>query len=111
MKLRTTHLMTATGISIAALLTFAPRSTPAAFAETSVARSATTAFVSAPPKSGRRMHWIHARTTARESRFGSTVVVGLGSMRDLASLETTYGFEHVQAVPSLRAAKVRIGAR
>ena len=45
---------------------------------------------------------------SRESRFGSKAVIGLESMRDLASLKSTYRFEHVQAVPALHAAVVTV---
>jgi hypothetical protein len=65
----TTKRLAATGISIAALLTFAPRSAPAVFAHNPSFGPATPAFVSAPPKPGRRMHWFHAHANARASRF------------------------------------------
>ena len=59
------------------------------------------------------MHWFHSHASvrslqSRESRFGSTAVIGLESMRDLASLKSSYRFEHVQAVPALHAAVVTV---
>ena len=61
------------------------------------------------------MHWFHWNPKARlleahANRFGSTAVIGLLSMRDLASLRDRYGFEHVQAIPALRAARVNVDA-
>ena len=55
-------------------------------------------------------HW-HPRARALQSRterFGSTAVIGLESMRDLDSLRDLYGFEHVRAIPALRAAQVSV---
>src|SRR4051794_2842225 len=95
--------LAAIGVALAAVFAFVPRSTAAA------------APVSAPPKSGLQMHWFHAHATARslesrESRFGSTAVIGLESMQDLASLKATYRFESVRAVPALHAAVVTVEA-
>jgi len=70
--------------------------------------------ISPPPKpSDHRMHWYRSQPSARtlQSRagaFGSVAVLGLESMRDLASLRETYGFEHVQAFPGLHAAAVNV---
>jgi len=57
----------------------------------STATSATTTIASAPPNPGRRMHWFRSHAVARTlergvARFGSTAIIGLESMRDLASL-------------------------
>src|SRR5262249_14099137 len=88
--------------------------TPAVFAHGPSAGSAT-AHVSPPPKPGRRMHWFRSRHTTRslesESRFGSTAVVGLDSMRELPALTKAYGFTDVHAIPSLHAAQVHVDAR
>jgi subtilisin family serine protease len=87
----------------------------AVFDSSSTATSATTTVASAPPNPGREMHWFRSHTAARSlergaARFGSTAVIGLESMRDLASLRRSYGFEAVQAMPALRAARVRVDA-
>jgi subtilisin family serine protease len=110
----TTKLLVAMGASLVALLVFAPRSAPA-FNSTATATvtSAATTVAAAPPKSGRRMHWVRSHTAAlslerRAARFGSTAVIGLESMHDLASLRQSYGFETVQAMPALRAARVHV---
>ena len=101
MDLTTHKLLAAIGLTLAAIFAFAPRSTAAA------------APASAPPKSGLQMHWFHSQAgvrslQSRESRFGSKAVIGLESMLDLASLKSTYRFEHVQAVPALHAAVVTL---
>jgi subtilisin family serine protease len=73
-------------------------------------------LTSRPPKlSGEHMRWYHWHASARAlqgrtSKFGSTAVVGLESMRDLASLRAAYGFERVRAIPALRAAEVSVDA-
>ena len=87
----------------------------AVFNSISTATSATTTVASAPPNLGRRMHWFRSHTAARSlergvARFGSTAVIGLRSMRDLASLRRSYGIETVQAMPALRAARVHVDA-
>ena len=61
------------------------------------------------------MHWYHShrsdgRRRARAADFGSIAVVGVESMRDLASLRSAYGFDHVRAIPALHAAQVRVNA-
>jgi len=81
----------------------------------STATSASTTVTSAPPNPGRQMHWFRSHTAARSlergaARFGSTAVIGLESMRDLAGLRRSYGFETLQAIPALRAARVHIDA-
>src|SRR4051812_9246843 len=93
--------LAALGVALAALFAVVPRSTAAV------------APASAPPKSGLQMHWFHSHAStrslqSRESRFGAKAVIGLESMRDLASLKSTYRFEHVQPVPALHAAVVTI---
>jgi subtilisin family serine protease len=80
-----------------------------------LAASAATTVAAAPPKSGRPMQWFRAHTAARSlerraARFGSTVVIGLESMRNLASLRRSYGFETLEAMPALRAARVHVDA-
>ena len=87
----------------------------AVFNSSSTATSATTTVASARPNPGRLMHWFRSHTAARSlergaARFDSTAVIGLGSMRDLASLRRSYGFETVQAMPALRAARVHVDA-
>jgi subtilisin family serine protease len=87
----------------------------AVFNSDSTANSATTSAASAPPNPGHQMHWIHSQTAARSlereaARYGSTAVIGLESMRDLTALRTSYGFETVQAMPALRAARVHVDA-
>jgi subtilisin family serine protease len=87
----------------------------AVFNSSSTATPATTTVASARPDPGRQMHWVRSHTAARSlkrgaARFGSTAVIGLGSMRDLASLRRSYGFETVQAMPALRAARVHVDA-
>jgi hypothetical protein len=81
----------------------------------STATPASTAVASAAPKPGRQMRWFRSDTGARSlergaARFGSTAVIGLESMRDLASLRGSYGFETLQAMPTLRAARVHVDA-
>lgn len=95
--------LAALGVALAALFAFVPRSTAAV------------APAAAPPKSGLQMHWFHSPAgsrslQSRESRFGSKAVIGLESMHDLASLKSTYRFEHVRAVPALHAAVVTVDA-
>ena len=63
----------------------------AVFDSSSTATSATTTVASAPPNPGREMHWFRSHAVARTlergvARFGSTAIIGLESMRDLASL-------------------------
>jgi hypothetical protein len=71
-------------------------------------------LTSPPPKlSGRHMHWYRWHPSARSlqgrtAEFGSTAVLGLESMHDLASLRAAYGFRHVRAIPALRAAEVTV---
>ncbi|MFL6005124.1 MAG: S8 family peptidase [Gaiellaceae bacterium] len=93
--------LAAIAVALAAVFAFVPRSTAAA------------APVSMPPRSGLQMHWFHSHASvrsleSRESRFGSKAVIGLESMRDLASLKATYRFESVRAVPALHAAEVTL---
>src|SRR5207248_1898827 len=47
---------------------------------------------------------------ARAPEFGSTVVLGLRSMHELASVRADYGLEHVRTIPMLHAAEVRVDA-
>src|SRR4051794_16216348 len=67
---------------------------------------------SPPQPTGRHMHWYHWHSAARSlqgrAQFGSTAVVGLESMRDLAALRERYGFDRVRAIPALHAAQVSI---
>jgi len=81
----------------------------------STVTSASTTVTYAPPNPGRQMQWFRSQTAARSlvrgaARFGSSAVIGLESMRDLAALRRSYGFETVQAMPTLRAARVRLAA-
>jgi hypothetical protein len=67
-----------------------------------------------PPRlSGHRMRWFRwdpaaRRLQRRAGAFGSVAVLGLESMRDLASLRDAYGFDRVQAIPELHAAEVSV---
>jgi serine protease len=68
-------------------------------------------LISPPPRLHRAVHWFHWQASRRslqahETAFGSTVVLGLASMRDLAPLRARYGFARVQAIPVLHAALV-----
>src|SRR5439155_5366532 len=59
------------------------------------------------------MVWYRWHPSARAlqgtaEQFGSTAVVGLESMRDLASLRSQYGFGRVLALPDLHAAEVSV---
>ncbi len=66
---------------------------------------------SSRPPAGKQMHWYHwhpSGSAPRAGRLGSTAIVGLESMADLASLRAAYGLERVHAIPSLRAAQVGI---
>jgi subtilisin family serine protease len=97
------------------LATLAVVGVMAAFTSSSAATSATTTVASAPPNPGHPMQWFRSHTVERSlergaARFGSTAVIGLESMRDLASLRWSYGFETVQAMPALRAARVHVDA-
>src|SRR4051795_12189136 len=72
------------------------------------------ASASSRPQSGKPMHWFHSQpsaSTPRAERFGSTAIVGLESMADLASLRGSYGLKRVHAIPSLHAAQVSVDAR
>ena len=85
------------------------------FNSSSTATSAPTSVASAPPSPGHQMHWLRSRTAARSlereaARFGSTAVIGLRSMHDMASLRRSYGFESLQAMPALHAARVHVDA-
>ena len=64
------------------------------------ARFWTMPFVSQPRLSSKRMHWYHWHPAARSlqgraAKFGSTAVIGLESMQDLAALRERYGFDRV----------------
>jgi subtilisin family serine protease len=66
-----------------------------------------------PKPRGRHMHWYHWHPSARAlkartARFGSTAVVGLESMDDLAAFRAAYRFERVRAIPALRAVEVSV---
>jgi subtilisin family serine protease len=81
----------------------------------STATSAITSAASAPRNLGREMRWFRSHAAARALergavRFGSTAVIGLESMRDVAALRRSYGFEALQAMPALRAVRVRVDA-
>ena len=101
MNLTTSKLLAAMGLALAVIFALVPRSTAAGAGQASAA--------SAPPKPGVQMHWFHSHASGRSpqnlgTNFGSTVVVGVESMDDLASLRRSFGFEDVQTVPALHAA-------
>jgi subtilisin family serine protease len=85
-----------------------------AIAALAIAAPLAGASLNSPPRSsGRQMHWYrwHPSTRALQARgakFGSTAVLGLESMSDLASLRDNYDFERVRAMPALHAAQVSI---
>lgn len=63
----------------------------------------------------RRMHWYRWQPSARvlqkkAAKFGSTVVIGLESTRDLGFLRAVYGLEDVRALPELHAVEVAVDA-
>src|SRR5262245_63441783 len=69
--------------------------------------------ISPPPRvDGYQMHWFRwqpsTRTLQSVGQFGSTAVVGLESMRDLAALRAAYGLDRVHAIPELHAAEVSV---
>src|SRR5437899_12909817 len=60
-----------------------------------------------------RMQWFRWHPSARSlqgraAQFGSTAVIGLESMDDLASLRERYRFDRVRAIPELHAAEVSV---
>jgi thermitase len=73
-----------------------------------------TPFVSSPRKLSRgHMHWYRWHPAARSlqgraAKFGSTAVIGLESMRDLAAIRKRYGFDRVLAIPALHAVQVSV---
>ena len=112
---RTAWLATA----LAALVMAAPTANAApnrGFVRYSIAGSMQVALplISPPPKlSGHQMRWFHSNPAVRKlqgkaSAFGSVAVLGLESMRDLDSLRDVYGFDHIEAIPELRAAQVSV---
>jgi subtilisin family serine protease len=77
--------------------------------------AASSASISSARGGGGQVDWYRWDTTsdtlqARRPQFGSTIVLGLESMSDLAALRKGYGLELVRAIPSLRAAEVRVDA-
>ena len=71
------------------------------------------AVASRPPKLDRTMHWYRWHPSSRTlqghtSKIGSTAVLGLTSMRELAPLSGRYGFRVVRAFPQLQAAEVGV---
>jgi subtilisin family serine protease len=65
--------------------------------------------IAAPPASAAgRMHWYHSQTSVSTAGLGSTVVVGLESTDDLASLRAEYGFDRVRPIAALHAAVVSV---
>jgi hypothetical protein len=109
-----TRLLTAISTAVTAIALAAPAATAAPDRHPISARiPLATPAVSTPPGLHGRMRWFRWHPTPRSlqaRRFGSTVVVGLGSMQDLASLRRRYGFQRVQAIPALRAAEVTVDA-
>ena len=105
MNLTTHKLLAAIGLSLAVIFALVPRSTAAGAGQASPA--------AAPPRPGLQMQWFHSHASARslqdiETNFGSTAVVGLESMDDLASLRQSFGFENVRKVPALHAVQVTV---
>jgi subtilisin family serine protease len=77
--------------------------------------SAATHSLWPPLKIHRHMQWYRWHPGARSlqgraSKFGSTAVIGLESMRDLAALRKWYGFDRVIAIPALHAVQVSVDA-
>src|SRR2546426_5053005 len=78
-----------------------------------LALAAPLAIASRPPKLNRTMHWYRWHPSARTlqghtSKIGSTAVLGLASMRELAPLSGRYGFQVVRVFPQLHAAEVGV---
>jgi subtilisin family serine protease len=72
---------------------------------------ASAASLSRPPAlHSAHVGWYRWHPTARvlHRHFGSKIVLGLASMRDLQSLRVEYGFQHVQTIPALHAAEVQV---
>ena len=68
---------------------------------------------SPPPRLDRAMHWYRWDPSARSLQghaieVGSTAVLGVVSMRELAPLRSRYGFRVVAAFPRLHAAEVSV---
>jgi hypothetical protein len=68
-----------------------------------------------PKPSGMEMHWYHSHQSAkglkaRKSKIGPNAVIGLRSMKDLASLRSAYGFDRVRRIPALHAVEIRVDA-
>jgi subtilisin family serine protease len=106
-------------VALAALAFVAPSANAASdreFVRYSIAGSMQVALplISPPPKvSGHPMRWFRwdpaaRRLQGRAGAFGSVAVLGLESMRDLASLRALYGFDRVEAIPELHAAQVSV---
>jgi subtilisin family serine protease len=75
--------------------------------------TATAATLSRPPQvRTTHFNWYRWHPTARtlERRYGSKVVVGVESMRDLKSLRVEYGFQDVQTIPALHAVEVHVNS-
>jgi hypothetical protein len=71
------------------------------------------AVASPPPRLDRAMQWYRWHPSARNLQgrtmeVGSTAVLGVVSMRELAPLRSRYGFRVVRAFPQLHAAEVSV---
>lgn len=87
----------------------------AAFAVLALAAPRAAASPTSPPPrlQDRHMQWFRWHPSGRvleasTAGFGSTAVIGLQSMHDLASFREAYGFTHVRAITSLHAAEVSV---
>jgi subtilisin family serine protease len=74
---------------------------------------ASIATASPPPTVNHTIHWYRWHTSTRSlqgraSTIGSTAVLGVSSMRDLAPLRSRYGFRVIRAFSSLHAAEVKV---
>jgi subtilisin family serine protease len=104
----------AVGAAVAALALAAPLANAAPQRHSIAGRTmVATPFVSPPPKLPGRMVWFHWHPSARTLQgaaagFGSTAVIGLESMQDLASLREQYGLDRVRAIPELHAVEVTV---
>src|SRR4051794_26867439 len=67
-----------------------------------------TTTATAAPRGASTMDWYRSDHTPPRRSLGSTVVVGLDSMRDLPAVRATYGFRQVRALPELHAAEVEV---
>jgi subtilisin family serine protease len=115
MHARTSILAAVLAAAIAAAATVVAPSAAAPLHDHPIAKrsqSPTRAAASRPRPNG-GMTWFRWHRAAgprgsQTSRFGSSVVIGLESMQDLALLRARYGFSRARPIPALRAATVSI---